>query len=87
MLRNYSKKRERNLKINARLEEVLLDISSQMSAEEIEKRSRVQKRGRFSDNTEDSESDSKSIESSSSPNDSNETPGKQMSLFDYFPQD
>lgn len=81
------RKRERNLKINARLEEVLLDISSQMSAEEIEKRSRVQKRGRFSDNTEDSESDSKSIESSSSPNDSNETPGKQMSLFDYFPQD
>lgn len=41
------RKEERNLKINKRLEEVLLRISSQMSAEEIEKRSRVQKRGRF----------------------------------------
>ena len=43
------RKRERNLKINARLEEILLAISSQMSVEEIEKRSRIQKRGRFSD--------------------------------------
>lgn len=43
------RKQERNLKINIRLEEVLLLISSQMSAEEIEKRSRIQKRGRFSD--------------------------------------
>ena len=42
------RKQERNLKINERLEEVLLSISSQMSAEEIEKRSRVQKRGKFS---------------------------------------
>lgn len=42
------RKQERKLKINKRLEEVLLEISSQMSAEEIEKRSRVQKRGRFS---------------------------------------
>ena len=42
------RKQERNLKINPRLEEVLLNISSQMSAEEIEKRSRIQKRGRFS---------------------------------------
>lgn len=42
------RKQQRNLKINERLEEVLLSISSQMSAEEIEKRSRVQKRGRFS---------------------------------------
>ena len=42
------RKKERNLKINARLEEVLLSISSQMSPEEIEKRSRVQRRGRFS---------------------------------------
>lgn len=42
------RKQERNLKINSRLEEVLLSISSQMSAEEIEKRSRVQKRGRYS---------------------------------------
>lgn len=42
------RKQERNLKINPRLEEVLLNISKQMSAEEIEKRSRIQKRGRFS---------------------------------------
>lgn len=42
------RKQERNLKINERLEEVLLSISSQMSAEDIEKRSRVQKRGKYS---------------------------------------
>lgn len=42
------RKMERNLKINPRLEEVLLSISSEMSAEEIDKRSRVQHRGRFS---------------------------------------
>lgn len=42
------RKQERNLRINARLEEVLLSISSQMPPEEIEKRSRVQHRGRFS---------------------------------------
>ena len=42
------RKNERNLKINARLEEVLLSIASEMSPEEIEKRSRVQRRGRFS---------------------------------------
>lgn len=42
------RKQERNLRINARLEEVLLSISAQMSPEEIEKRSRVQHRGRFS---------------------------------------
>ena len=34
--------------MNARLSEVLLSISSEMSPEEIEKRSRIQKRGRFS---------------------------------------
>lgn len=43
------RKNERGLKINPRLEQVLLDISSQLSAEEIEKRSRIQKRGRFSE--------------------------------------
>lgn len=48
------RKQERNLKINARLEEVLLSISSQMTPEEIEKRSRVQKRGRFSDPVQES---------------------------------
>ncbi|NLG15545.1 MAG: restriction endonuclease subunit M [Lentisphaerae bacterium] len=48
------RKEERNLHMNKRLEEVLRQVSSQMSMEEIEKRSRVQKRGRFStppDNT------------------------------------
>lgn len=44
------RKEERNLFINRRLEEVLLSISAEMSPEEIEKRSRVQRRGRFSDN-------------------------------------
>ena len=39
---------ERNAKINPRLKEVLLSISSEMDQEEIEKRSRVQKRGAFS---------------------------------------
>lgn len=43
------RKKERNLKMNKRLEEVLLSIASQMSSEEIEKNSRIQKRGRFSD--------------------------------------
>lgn len=42
------RKMERNLKINPRLEEVLLSISSEMTPEEIEKRSRIQQRGRFS---------------------------------------
>lgn len=42
------RKMERNLRINPRLEEVLLSISSEMSPEEIEKRSRIQHRGRFS---------------------------------------
>lgn len=66
------RKQERNLKINTRLEEVLLSISSQMSAEEIEKLSRIQKRGKFSDspNTEkpcsedvtDDENESKSTD-------------------------
>lgn len=43
------RKNERNLRMNKRLEEILLNIADEMSEEEIEKRSRVQKRGRFSD--------------------------------------
>ena len=39
---------ERNAKINPRLKEVLLDISSEMDADEIEKKSRIQKRGAYS---------------------------------------
>lgn len=42
------RKIERNLKINLRLEEVLLSISAQMPSSEIERKSRVQQRGRFS---------------------------------------
>lgn len=42
------RKQERNLKINPKLEEFLLNTASQMPLEEIETRSRVQKRGRFS---------------------------------------
>ena len=42
------RKMERNLKINPRLEEVLLFISSEVAPEEIEKRSRIQQRRRFS---------------------------------------
>ena len=39
------RKMERNIKINNRLEKVLFSIASQMTPEEIDKRSRVQKRG------------------------------------------
>lgn len=42
------RKRERNIRMNPQLEKVLLNISNQMSPEEIEKKSRVQKRGKFS---------------------------------------
>ncbi len=45
------RKMERNLKINPRLEKILLSISSEMPPEEIEKKSRKQKRGRFSEPT------------------------------------
>ncbi|MDU4860155.1 MAG: DNA cytosine methyltransferase [Terrisporobacter othiniensis] len=50
------RKRERNLSMNSRLEEILLEVASKLSIEEIEKRSRVQKRGRFSESI-DNESD------------------------------
>lgn len=42
------RKNERNMKINQRLENVLLSISSQETLEEIEKKSLVQKRGKYS---------------------------------------
>ena len=42
------RKNERNVRINPRLEEVLLSISMEMAPEEIDRRSRVQHRGRFS---------------------------------------
>ena len=42
------RKNERNVSINPRLEKIMIEISVQMSEEEIEKRSRIQPRGRFS---------------------------------------
>lgn len=42
------RKQERNLSINQRLEEVLTSISNQMSLDEIERKSLVQKRGQYS---------------------------------------
>ena len=45
------RKEERNLKMNNRLEKILKNISSQISIDEIEKRSRIQKRGRFSNDS------------------------------------
>lgn len=78
------RKRERNLKINKRLEEVLLDISSNMTPEEIEKRSRIQKRGKFSEPVSssinkgnDTLSAKKSIDSEI----------KQLNLFDFLSKD
>lgn len=46
------RKRERKLSMNSRLEKIMLRISGQMSKEEIEKRSRVQHRGAFSQRVE-----------------------------------
>ena len=43
------RKKERSMSINKRLEEYLVKISSTMSKDEIEKKSRVQKRGKLSD--------------------------------------
>ena len=62
------RKEERNTGINKRLEKVLLSISSQMSSDEIEKRSRVQKRGKFS------------VGNNANPN--GEKQNVQMTLFD-----
>ncbi len=42
------RKMERSLSINKRLEQVLISISSQMEESEIEKKSRIQKRGKYS---------------------------------------
>ncbi|MDM8214534.1 DNA cytosine methyltransferase [Enterococcus hirae] len=64
------RKSERKLRMNPRLEAVLLEISKNMTSEEIEKVSRKQKRGRFSK----SEVVVSSIKSNHSQN-------KQLSLF------
>jgi DNA (cytosine-5)-methyltransferase 1 len=61
------RKEERHLTINPRLEEVLLSISSEMSAEEIEKRSRIQHRGRFSSPASDSLQITNTVEDTPAP--------------------
>lgn len=43
------RKNERKININKRLEEVLLSISSKMSLEDIERKSGIQKRGKFAE--------------------------------------
>lgn len=43
------RKNERKIKINSSLEKILFSISSTMTPDEIEKRSRVQKRGKYSE--------------------------------------
>ncbi|MBE6364295.1 MAG: restriction endonuclease subunit M [Lentisphaerae bacterium] len=45
------RKQERNLKINIELEKVLLKRSCEMPFEEIEKKSRIQRRGRYANDT------------------------------------
>ncbi len=42
------RKKERNVSMNPKLEAIMAEIASQMSAEEIETKSRIQPRGRFS---------------------------------------
>ena len=44
----YRRKQERKIKINARLEQILLETSSLMDLADIEKRSKIQKRGAYS---------------------------------------
>lgn len=68
------RKEERNLTINSRLEKVLLKISSEMSADEIEKRSRIQHRGRFSNQNENTDIIEDVV-----------APVTQLSIFDYNP--
>lgn len=53
---------ERNAKINSRLREVLLSISSEMSEDEIEKRSKIQKRGTYSQKNSKKEKESNQTE-------------------------
>lgn len=79
------RKIERNTKINARLEEVLLSISSQMSAEEIDKRSRIQHRGRFSDQPfeTNAQEDDNEVSAEGTLNYCNQSDG-QVSLFDIL---
>lgn len=58
-----------------------------MTPEEIEKRSRVQKRGRFSNPVKSSESKESTINIDVESKDSTSVEAQQLSLFDFFPQD
>jgi hypothetical protein len=77
------RKQERNLKINARLEEVLLSISLQMTPEEIEKKSRVQKRGRFSDSVPENRDDANTADTLTDEAIIKKDDNYQMSTFDF----
>lgn len=72
------RKNERKMKMNARLERIMLKISGQMSKEEIEKRSRVQHRGEFSKKVEAAQK-----KAAASADDATDQPlhKKQLSLF------
>lgn len=75
------RKQERKISMNSRLEEVLLEHSSKLSQEEIEKRSRVQKRGRFSEVNEKND-DVKSVNEKDTGNELNyDSEAYQLSLF------
>lgn len=79
--------RERNSNINSRLEEILLRISSQMSPEEIEKRSRVQQRGRFSTQIKDSDiidDINNKTSKTETLNKTGEDTNDQITLFDFI---
>jgi DNA (cytosine-5)-methyltransferase 1 len=77
------RKQERNLKINARLEEVLLGVSSQMTPEEIEKRSRVQKRGRLSEPILENRDEAKTKDTLTNIHIISKEDKHQMNLFDF----
>ena len=74
--------RERKTSINERLREVLLSISSEWSAEAIEERSRVQKRGRFSTSISDKNTENAVLASTLAATD-----GYQLTLFDIAKYD
>ena len=51
MLWHTPSKKERNIKTNPQLESILLSISKELSIEEIECRSRIKNRGKYSKNS------------------------------------
>ena len=49
----YYESKERKIKINAKLEQILLETSSLMALADIEKCSKIQKRGAYSNSSEE----------------------------------